>query len=159
MEATTPPPRQRPKTQTTRPKPRRAGQLSSFQLMFAVILAIGLILTINFSTRITAGRPLLEAYETIKNEITLLEQEQQRLLTQQDFAQNDYYVEQWARDRGKMVRSGERLVIPVPSASTVVITPVAVDFAAFDPGFDEPENWELWWLMFFDDPPPRFDGE
>jgi len=117
MEATTPPPRQRPKTQTTRQKPRRAGQLSSFQLMFAVILAIGLILTINFSTRITAGRPLLEAYETIKHEITLLEQEQQRLLTQKDFAQNDYYVEQWARDRGKMVRPGERLIIPVPSSA------------------------------------------
>jgi cell division protein FtsB len=125
--------------------------------MFAVILAIGLILTINFSSRIAAGRPLLEAYEEVKREITALEAEQARLIAERDYALNDYYVEQWARGRGKMVRAGEKLIIPVPSQTTILATPVPIEIGAFDSGYTQPENWELWWSLFFDSPPPSLD--
>jgi len=122
--------------------------------MFAVILAVGLILTINFSTRIAAGRPLLEAYEAVKDEIADLETEQTRLIAERDYALNDFYVEEWARGRGKMVRVGEKLIIPVPSQSTLLTPLVPMEVGAFDSGYDQPENWELWWSLFFDSPPP-----
>jgi len=122
--------------------------------MFAVILAVGLILTINFSTRIAAGRPLLEAYEAVKQEIDDLETEQANLIAERDYALNDFYVEQWARGRGKMVRAGEKLIIPVPSQTTILSIPVQIEVGAFESGYDQPENWELWWSLFFDSPPP-----
>ncbi|MBL8162283.1 MAG: hypothetical protein JNJ61_09885, partial [Anaerolineae bacterium] len=49
-----------PPPRDTRPKRRRTGQLSGLQVMFAAILAIGLILGLNFTSLITAGRPLQE---------------------------------------------------------------------------------------------------
>ncbi|MCU0475934.1 MAG: hypothetical protein MUC99_07465 [Anaerolineae bacterium] len=144
----------------TPPTPRQsrkpAGSISSFQLIFAVVLAVGLILTINFSSRIAAGRPILEAYDEIQREIAELEAEQERLLAERNAALNDYYVEQWARGRGKMVRAGEKLIIPVPSQTTVVATPVPIEVGAFSTGYQQPENWQLWWSLFFDDPPPTF---
>lgn len=127
--------------------------------MFAIILAVGLILTINFSTRIAAGRPLLEAYEAVKAEIVDLETEQARLIAERDYALNDFYVEEWARGRGKMVRAGEKLIIPVPSQTTIIATPVAIEVGAFDSGYDQPENWELWWSLFFDSQPPALSEQ
>lgn len=149
-QRTAPPPRRRPPTPTR----QNAAGVSSFQLMFAVILAVGLILTINLSTRIAEGRPLLDAYEEVRREIAELEEEQARLTAERDYALNDHYVEEWARGRGKMVRAGEKLIIPVPSASTVIATPAPIEVGVFDPGYDQPDNWELWWSLFFDSPPP-----
>jgi len=160
METTPESPRrgQTPSSKTSR-QPRRSGSISSLQWMFAVILAVGLILTINFSTRIAAGRPLLEAYEAVKDEITLLEAEQTRLITERDYALNDFYVEGVTRGRGKMVRAGEKLIIPVPSQTTILATPIPPEVGAFDSGYDQPENWELWWSLFSDNPPPVLTGQ
>jgi hypothetical protein len=122
--------------------------------MFAVVLAVGLLLTINFSSRIAAGRPLLDAYEAVKVEITQLEAEQQSLLTERDYSLSDFYVENWARGRGKMIKPGDKLFVPVPSNSAAIATPVPVPLGEFDSGTDQAENWELWWGLFFDSPPP-----
>jgi cell division protein FtsB len=136
--------------------PRRGSGVSSLQLIFAVIIAVGLILTINFSTRIAAGRPLLDAYEEVQREILALEQEQARLTAERDYALKDFYVEEWARGRGKMVRAGEKLIIPVPSQTTAAAALPVYDVGPFNPGYRQPENWELWWSLFFDSPPPNF---
>jgi cell division protein FtsB len=139
-----------------RPKRRRTGQLSGLQVMFAAILAIGLILGLNFTSLISAGRPLQELYDSVSEEIEQLEQEQAELLVERDYARSDTYVESWARDEGKMVRPGDVLVIPVPSGvimeATAEPTP-AIDVETTPP---EPESWTLWWRLFFDTPPPRF---
>jgi murein DD-endopeptidase MepM/ murein hydrolase activator NlpD len=125
--------------------------------MFAVILAVGLILAINFSSRIAASQPLLEAYESVRDEIGTLEAQQAQLLAERDFARSDAYIEQWARDQGKMVRPGERLIIPVPAGGTPEPTPEPVTSSEFQSGLPEPEPWEYWWQLFFDSPPPDID--
>lgn len=137
---------------------RRTGQLSGIQIMFAVILAVGLLLAINFSSRIAAGKELFEAYDSITLEITALYVEQTNLLAERDNVLNDSYVEQWARDRGKMILPGEKLVIPVPSGSIAEATPATVPIIEVQASSTEPEPWELWWQVFFDDPPPRLDS-
>lgn len=137
---------------------RRSGQLSSVQVTFAVILAVGLILAINFSSRIASGRPLLEAYASIQTEIARLQDEQEQLQRERDFALSDAYVEQWARESGKMIRPGERLVIPVPSGVVLTPTPVPVPATTFESGQTDPEPWELWWFLFFDGAPPRWNS-
>lgn len=138
---------------------RRSGQLSSVQITFAVILAVGLILAINFSSRIAAGRPLLEAYNNIQTEIAILEREQQALQEELDYALSDAYVEQWARENGKMILPGERLVIPVPSGNVMTPTPIPLPINDFETGEVEPQPWELWWILFFDSAPPSLNGE
>ena len=133
---------------------RGRGRLSSVQVMFAAILAIGLLLAFTYSSRIAAGQPLEKFSQQVLAEIDQLKQEQAALVAERDYAMSDAYVEAWARDEGKMVKPGEVLVIPVPSGATVqndVPTPPAVAIETSPP---EPEPWTLWWSLFFDSPPP-----
>jgi len=133
----------------------RIGQLSGVQIMFAAILAVGLILAINFSSRIAAGQPLQDEFLRVSEEIIALQQTQAALIAERDYVQSDPYVEQWARDEGKMVRQGEVLVIPVPSGVTVEPTPNPQQSFEVETMPPEPETWMVWWALFFDSPPPQ----
>lgn len=137
---------------------RRRDQLSSMQLMIAAILAIGLLLAINFSSRIAAGQPLQQLYGQVQAEIDQLRREQAELIAERDFVRSDAYVEQWARDEGKMVRSGEVLVVPVPSANTLRSQgqTVAQQSVPVQTTPRDPEPWQVWWALFFDSPVPDF---
>ena len=146
-----------------RPQRRKRDQLSSMQLMFAAILAIGLLLAINFSSRIAAGQPVQQLHAQVKAEIELLRQEQAALIAERDYVRSDAFVEQWARDEGKMVRSGEVLVIPVPSTSTLAEVEAAASAGAESQRSvpvvtspPQPDPWQVWWALFFDTPPPNF---
>ena len=134
---------------------KRTGQLSGLQIMFAAILAIGLILGLNFTTLIASGQPLQELYQQVNGEIDNLQKEQAALIQERDYAQSDAYVAQWARSEGKMVKPGEVLVIPVPSGDQAEATPVAEPTVEIETRPPEPEPWQVWWAMFFDSPPPK----
>lgn len=123
--------------------------------MFAAILAIGLILGLNFTSLVSAGQPLQQLHEQVIGEIDRLELDQAGLIRERDFVQSDAYVESWARDEGKMVRPGEVLVIPVPSQLLAEATPEVQPVIPVTTGAAQPGNWELWWALFFDTAPPN----
>lgn len=140
-------------------KPRRTRQLSSTQVMFAVILAIALMLAVQFSSRIAEERNLATIQESVQDEIEALRLEQAELIDELNYVQNDAYVEEWARSEGRMVRENMVLVIPIPSNTTMeqaaqeeaFIPPVA----PIQTTLPEPDAWELWWALFFDFEPPQ----
>ncbi len=134
---------------------KRSGQVSGVQVMFATILSVGLILAINFSSRISEGQPIQEAYNRVLTEIEGLKAEHARLTALRDYVLGDPYVEQWARSDGKMVLPGEVLMVPVPSSASMTQEPEPlVNFS--DPAAppSQPPTWTLWWQIFFDSPPP-----
>ncbi|PJF40718.1 MAG: hypothetical protein D6737_03500 [Chloroflexi bacterium] len=137
-------------------KRKTTGQLSGMQVMFAAVLAIGLILAISFSSRITENQPLQETRNDVQRQIEELREIQATLVAERDFVASDAYVEQWARDEGKMVRPGEHLVIPVPSGINIEATPVPEINVPIQTAPPEKKPWELWWLLFFDSDPPQF---
>jgi hypothetical protein len=139
-----------------RPDRKRTGQLSGIQIMFAAILAIGLILGLNFTNLVSTGQPLQLLYNQVTDEITRLEKEQGDLIRERDYVRSDAFVENWAHDEGKMVKAGEILVIPVPSTSLAEATPEPQPQAPIETTPTRLENWQLWWQMFFDSPPPQF---
>ncbi len=144
-----------------RPERQRTRQLSGVQVMFAAILAIGLLLAINFSSRITASQPLQEAYDRVQAEIEALQREQAELIRQRDYVRSDAYVESWARSEGKLVRPDEVLVIPLPGAVAAAATPTPSPEQAqieVETRPPRPEPWTLWWALFFDSAPPQVDG-
>lgn len=153
-------PAQRTTNQTQR-KPRRSRQLSSTQVMFAVILAIALMLAVQFSSRINDERNLNQIRNTVEQDIEALREEQADLIQQLDFVQSDAYVEQWAHSEGRMVRDNMVLVIPIPSSDIIQetanqqIQPIE-QIAEIETTLPEPESWELWWALFFDMQPPQF---
>ncbi len=147
------------------PSPDRAAdraangsrQLSSLQIVFASILAIGLLLAINFSNRIAAGQVAQARLTSLRAEIATLEAQLADLRVELDYVRGDEYVESWARSDGKMVRPGEVLVVPVPAGVPIATpqptpaTPASALLAEQEPIM---ENWRLWWALFIDDPPP-----
>lgn len=145
----------------TAEKPKRQGrkktsQLSGLQIMFAAILAIGLILGLNFTRLFSAGQPLQQTYNQITAEIEQLEKDQAGLIRERDYVQSDAYVEAWARDEGKMLQPGERLVIPVGSQNSAEATAEPSAQTPVQTTPPEPPSWQLWWSLFFDSPPPQF---
>lgn len=142
---------------SSRPTTRRPRQLSSTQVMFAVILAIALMLAVQFSSRITEERRLNEIRDTVEDEIDLLRREQTELVEQLDFVGSDAYVEDWARRESRMVRDNMVLVIPISANSAQEQTQIqqAIEQTAIiETTLPEPESWTLWWALFFDMPPP-----
>jgi cell division protein FtsB len=135
---------------------KRTSQLSGLQIMFAAILAIGLILGLNFTRLFSAGQPLQQTYAQLANEIKQLEKDQADLTRERDYVQSDDYVESWARDEGKMLQPGEHLVVPVGSQSSAEATPEPVEQAVVQTTPPEPPKWQLWWALFFDTDPPQF---
>ena len=141
--------------QTDGEKKKRGGQVTGVQMIFAAIVGLGLFIAVSFSDRITAGQPLQAARVGVEQEIENLQRVQATLIVERDFVNSDAYVEQWARNEGKMLREGERLVIPVPSGVSIEPTPAQQFVVPVDTSPPQPEPWELWWALFFDGAPPE----
>ncbi len=146
-----------PSEKPKRSERRRTGQLSGLQIMFAAILAIGLILGLNFTNLVSTGQPLQQLYGQVNDEIDQLQKEQSDLITERDYVRSDAFVESWARSEGKMVKPGEVLVVPVPSTSLAEATPEPQPQVPVDTSASPPDNWQTWWQLFFDSPPPNFN--
>lgn len=141
--------------------PRKAKVLrspSSLQIVFAAIIAIALILAINFSSRIASGQPLQQTYDQVTAELAELREQQSSLTQERDYVRSDAYVERWARSEGKLIRPGEVLYVPVPSASSVASAQTEVESTGIEVETSprEPDPWLIWWRLFFDAAPPQF---
>ena len=130
------------------------GRLSSIQLMLAVALTIGLVLALNFSSRISLDRDLALIHAEFSREIETLLARQEQLIAELEHVKSDAYVEYWARDEGKMIREGEFLILPQTVGAANYETPPPRRLVEFQTTLPKPKNWELWWALFFDEPPP-----
>lgn len=131
--------------------------LTSVKVLLAVALTIGLILTLNFSSRIKLDRDLGRIHARFSAEIEFLLKEQQDLIEQLSYVKSDSYVEYWARDEGKMIREGEVLILPKSSGAPASARQSTVRMVDFQTTAPEPQNWQLWWSLFFDREPPWSD--
>lgn len=105
--------------ETTRIIRRSRQQLSSLQIVIAAILAIGLLLVINFSGRIARGQQMEAERVRLQATLTVLQQHQIELKKERDYVASDASIEVWAHTEGKMVREKEVLVIPIPAVTTI----------------------------------------
>jgi hypothetical protein len=141
-------------TETPTPPRRRRSrqQVSGIQIVFASILAIGLLLTINFSGRIRRGQQIEEVRRSIESTLAVLSTDQAQLIEERNYAASDAAVIEWAHREGKMIREGEILVIPVPAGEVPTPTPQATPIPLATPT-PIPIS-RLWWDLFFDSEPP-----
>lgn len=130
------------------------GQGSSLQIVVGSILAISLLLAINFSGRIAAGRRIVSERDKLQDQISTLQAQATALQGELNFVSSDGFIEQWARKEGRMVKGDEVLVIPVPGPSTPQPSPTPQLTVPVESQKAETENWKLWWQLFFDAPPP-----
>lgn len=143
---------------TPRSEPRNAGprrQISSLQIVFGSIIAISLLLAVNFSGRIAAGSRLTGELRVLQSTISALQMRSTALKVELSNVNSDAFVEQWARSReGRMVKPNEFLVVVVPGMTTPTPVPTS-NYAPLANSPEADENWILWWRLFIDAPPPR----
>jgi cell division protein FtsB len=135
----------------------QARQISSMQIVFGSILAISLLLAINFSGRIAAGRRIESERDSLDRVISTLQAQATALKATLSFVNSDAFISRWAHNEGKMVKEGEVLVIPVPGPMTPQPSPTPLVVVSNSDTHPESQNWKLWWQLFFDSPPPT-DG-
>jgi cell division protein FtsB len=123
--------------------------LNNLQIILIALAIVGGRLVVDFGQRIVEGQKKIVEQRALEAEIAELKENQQELETTKAYYSSPAYVEAWAHNQGKMVRPGEILVIPEydkrsrPGTSITSAEPVR----ALPP-------WNIWWSLFFDDPPP-----
>lgn len=135
--------------------PRRPRTLNGTQVMFAIIIAIALMLAINFSSRVGADRDLRRVRDAVQRDLDTLKIEQRQLVDRLGFVQGEAFIEQWARSEGRMVREGDILIVLFPSQSAAPVATIEPLTVMSAPADTQPvPSWQLWWALFFDVSPP-----
>lgn len=149
-------PKPQPQTDDYVSRPRRStrGRITGTQVVFVAILAIGLLLTINFSARITRGRAYNDLLVQVEGTNTALRNENIGLQQELEFAQSEAAVEEWAHREAKMRRPGTTIVIPIPGFSVPTPTPIVTPRPAEEDTTPDVPPADLWWSLFFDSEPP-----
>jgi cell division protein FtsB len=131
-------------------RPRRL-LLSNLQIILLALLVVGGRLLIDFSQRILEGQRKVAERQALEAEIERLLAERQALEADKARYGSESYIETWAHDEGKMVRPGERLVVPIyqDAPQTAADAPSTQNTPS-----ETIPAWRVWWLLFFDGPPP-----
>jgi hypothetical protein len=115
-----------------------------------VLVMIGIIalvfIVLEFNRRLEELNMLNQQNQFIQTQATQAVQTQFALQTQVAYAGSDAAVEEWARMDGHYIQDGDLPIVPVeqPGAAPIeASTPTPVP--------TQPENWEVWWSLFFGD--------
>jgi len=113
--------------------------------LWIVLAAVGGILLLgDLNRRMADARRLERDAAVLQTETTALETQQAELQADLAGAGSDAQVEEWARNQARMVRDGERLVIPLPAAGVVTPTPQSAP-----PRPELPGSLQVWWALLF----------
>jgi hypothetical protein len=113
-------------------------------IMIGILILVFLVL--EFNRRLEELNMLNQQYELVNAQATQAIETQLALQTQVAYAGSNAAVEEWARTDGHYIQDGDLPVIPLgqPGAASVeASTPI--------PTPTRPENWQVWWHLFFGD--------
>lgn len=116
-------------------------RVATFAGIFILILFV-----IEFNSRLEELNRLNDQRDQMSTVATQAMQTQMALQTQVAYAGSTEAVEEWARTEGHYLQEGDQPVIPVGvpgSAPVIVNTPVPTPAPL--------RNWEIWWILFFDE--------
>ncbi len=113
-------------------------------LAIALFVVIGILL-MDLNYRINEYFNVSAQRDKVETEVYQLWMTRESLKTEVAYANSDMAVEKWAREEGKMVRSGDVRVVPLPQAGFTPTVPVEIK-----PTPQYHQNWEYWWAIFFE---------
>jgi cell division protein FtsB len=98
------------------------------------------------SARVNELNQLTEQYEMMRTDVLALQATNNDLETRIAFATSIAAVDEYARERGYMVKPGEVLVVPIsPNIDTP--EPEFIPETTIEPY----SNWKIWYQLFFSD--------
>jgi cell division protein FtsB len=115
---------------------------------FTIYIALVVIffLLMGLSARFNELTKLSEQHRLMQTEVFALQITNNSIETQIGYATSELAVEEFAREKGYMVKPGEVLIVPL-SPNLLTPTPVAIPTLLSKPI----PNWEIWYQLFFSD--------
>ncbi len=113
------------------------GKISSFWLLVALI--VGILIMGDLTRRMTDARRMEREARTLATQVSELEALNEELEQNIAGAGDDASIEAWARAQAKLIRDGERLVVPQP-----VEEPSVVAAQPPEAPVEPPTTWEIW---------------
>ena len=113
-------------------------------LLVIFAFALLVIMVMDFNSRVANLRRLTEEKDKVAAEKSSLLQTQSALEERIIYATSPAAVEEWAYDKGHMVRPGEVPIIPL-QAGEITPTPFTIQQATPQPS----SNWDAWQELFF----------
>ena len=131
-------------------KKRQSSKLPLAQFVAIIVLSISIFLVVDFARRAAANYRVQREAERLEQQVEFAHQQQQNLLAKRSYVASDLYVEDVARKELKWARTGETVVVvlPTPNAATQV-SRQSTQIQAVGPVAQTPS--QAWWLTFFGD--------
>ncbi len=116
------------------------------RLVFYAIMLLLFFLLMNLSARVNELNQLTEQYQMMDTNVAEMRATNYVLETKIAFAASEAAVDEYARERGYMVKPGEVLVIPI-SPENVTPEPIVEPVRTIE----NLPNWKIWYQLFFAD--------
>ncbi len=113
------------------------------QIVTIVVIVIAFFLMVDLNTRLSELFRLTGQLERMQTQVVNLQNTEQALRKQLNYATSDAAVEEWARGDSHMAQPGDMVIIPVAPTG---VTPTPTPFITPTP--QSYENWEVWKALF-----------
>lgn len=114
------------------------------KILLGILFVALFFLLMDLNNRLGEMNRLSQQRETLRYENTRLAQTQSVLETRIAEVNSDSAVERWAREEAKLVKPGDKLIVPIPPpGETPQPTPIVLPVPETVP------NWKVWWTLFF----------
>lgn len=136
-------------------RPKVQSVMSGAQFVGIIVLTVILLLIVDYGRRASTGYYVAQAEEQLKAEIAVELTKNAQLKERLEYVQSEQYVEEWARENGRMAHPGDQPFILVTVEAPFVAAAGAPLPAQADSASPQP-TWHQWWYLFFDTPPGTF---
>jgi cell division protein FtsB len=113
-------------------------------IIIVAVLILSFLLVMDLNTRLADLNRLTEQRDLESTKVAHLYATQNMLHTQIAYATSEVAVEEWAREKGRLTRPGEVLVVPIPPGE-ITPGPMVVETPTPEPV----SNIEVWRALFF----------
>ena len=114
-------------------------------IVYAIFILLFFLL-MGLSARVNELNQLTDQYEMMKTEVNALRSTNDNLETRIAYATSVAAVDEYARERGYMVKPGEVLVVPISPKIETPIVAMTPEIAT-----EDIPNWKIWYQLFFSD--------
>ena len=115
------------------------------KVIVLVLVVIAVFLILDYHSRSTLLFKVESQHQIIQEEVNQLEQTQQSLLAEIDYATSYAYVQEYAREEKREVQEGDIAIVPI---SPYEVTPIPTQVLLPTP--QAVKSWEVWYAIFFE---------
>ncbi len=117
-------------------------------IVTVLVCTIAILFVLAFGGKALESYRLRRHNEKLRREMAALEQETAELQARLTYVQSTEYVEQVAREQFKLVKPGEKLIIPIFRRGPVVVTTPTPLLPTSMPVAEQPASyWPAWWEL------------